>query len=55
MELPKLPNVTVRGEFIVKKDVFTKHLSKEFANTRNFGNLSAIRAVITRKAWRYKC
>jgi NAD-dependent DNA ligase/DNA polymerase/3'-5' exonuclease PolX len=36
MELPKLPNVTVRGEFIVKKDVFTKHLSKEFANTRNF-------------------
>ena len=36
MKLPVLENVTVRGEFIVKKDLFEKELSGTFANPRNF-------------------
>ena len=36
MNLPKTSNITVRGEFIIKKELFKTKYSAEFANSRNF-------------------
>jgi DNA ligase (NAD+) len=36
MNLPKTPNITVRGEFIIQKDLFKTKYAAEFANSRNF-------------------
>ena len=36
LNLPSTENITLRGEFIIKKTVFTKKYSNEFANPRNF-------------------
>ena len=36
MNLPKAKNITLRGEFIVSKDVFKTKYAKDFANSRNF-------------------
>ena len=35
LSLPLLENVTVRGELIMSKDIFTEYYSSEFANARN--------------------
>ena len=36
LSLPKINNVTIRGEFIVKKKVFEEKYSNDYANPRNF-------------------
>lgn len=36
LKLPKTENIVIRGEFIIKKKVFEKKYSDEFANPRNF-------------------
>ena len=36
LALPKINNVTIRGEFIVKKKVFEEKYSNDYANPRNF-------------------
>jgi DNA ligase (NAD+) len=36
LNLPKTKNITLRGEFIVSKDVFKTKYAKDFANSRNF-------------------
>ena len=36
LNLPTIDNVTIRGEFIVKKEVFKEKYSKDYANPRNF-------------------
>ena len=36
LNLPSTENMTLRGEFIIKKTVFTEKYSNEFANPRNF-------------------
>ena len=36
LKLPKDSNLTIRGEFIVKKQIFDEKYSSEFSNSRNF-------------------
>ena len=36
LRLPKEPNIVIRGEFIVPKDIFIEKYSSRFANPRNF-------------------
>jgi NAD-dependent DNA ligase len=36
LTLPAKPNITIRGEFIIKKEVFIKKYADKFANPRNF-------------------
>ena len=36
LRLPKKENITIRGEFIITKDLFEKYYSKDFKNSRNF-------------------
>jgi len=36
MNLPKISNMTVRGEFIIKKELFKTKYAADFANSRNF-------------------
>ena len=36
LKLPLKPNVTIRGEFIIKKDVFDHFYKDKFSNPRNF-------------------
>ena len=35
LNLPKTPNMTVRGEFIIKKELFKTKYAADFANSRN--------------------
>jgi len=34
--LPNIPDITLRGEFIIKKSVFIQKYAKDFSNPRNF-------------------
>jgi len=36
LRLPKKENITIRGEFIISKELFAKHYAKSFKNARNF-------------------
>ena len=36
LRLPKKEDITIRGEFIISKELFEKHYSKDFKNARNF-------------------
>ena len=36
LRLPKKENITIRGEFIISKELFAKHYSTTFKNARNF-------------------
>jgi len=36
MNLPKIKNLTVRGEFIIQKELFKTKYAADFANSRNF-------------------
>ena len=36
LKLPATPNITIRGEFIIKRSVFQTKYAKDFANPRNF-------------------
>lgn len=36
LRLPKKENITIRGEFIISKELFEKHYAKSFKNARNF-------------------
>ena len=36
LKLPSTPNITIRGEFMIKKELFKQKYSGEYANARNF-------------------
>ena len=36
LNIPSVPYATIRGELLIKKDVFNKKYKKDFANARNF-------------------
>ena len=54
LDLPKHENYVVRGEFIIKKDVFEEKYKSSFANSRNLVSGIINSKSIDNKAFSFK-